>query len=144
MSIKIGVASDHAGYEYKNIILHWLQSQNLNTTDFGPYTPESVDYPDTAHPLSVAVESKDCDFGILICGSGNGVCMTANKHKGVRAGLAWELEVVKLIRQHNNANIMCIPARFVSQQQALDFVKVFLNTEFEGGRHATRISKINL
>jgi ribose 5-phosphate isomerase B len=143
MSYKIAIGGDHAGFEYKQFILKWLQDENFETADFGPYTSSSMDYPDSAHPLAEAVESKKYDFGILICGSGNGVCMTANKHQNVRAGLAWDLEIVKLIRQHNNANVLCLPARFISAQQALSFVKTFISTEFEGGRHQTRVSKIS-
>ncbi len=143
MSLKVAIASDHAGYEYKRKILSYLQEKNYTTADYGPYTSESVDYPDTAHPLASAVESGEYEFGILICGSGNGVCMTANKHQGVRAGLVWDNEVAQLIRLHNNANVICIPARFVSQEKALEFVKTFLSTDFEGGRHQTRVSKIN-
>jgi ribose 5-phosphate isomerase B len=143
MSLKIAIGGDHAGYEYKKNILNWLQEQNFITADYGPYTPESVDYPDTAHPLALAIENKEYDLGILICGSGNGVCMTANKHQGIRAGLVWNQEIAKLIKQHNNANVICIPSRFISEEEALSIVKVFLTTEFEGGRHATRVNKIS-
>ena len=143
MSLKIAISSDHAGFEYKKTILNWLQEQNFQTADFGPYTPEPVDYPDTVHPLAIAVEKKEYDFGILICGSGNGVCMTANKHQNIRAGLVWDTEVAKLIRLHNDANIICLPARFISIEVAKDCVKYFINTTFEGGRHANRVSKIS-
>lgn len=142
MSKRIAIGGDHAGFEYKQLILRWLQEQNFETADFGPYTPVSMDYPDSVHPLAQAIEDNKYDLGILICGSGNGVCMTANKHQGIRAGLAWNKEVVELIRMHNDANIMCLPARFISATQALDFVKLFLATPFEGGRHATRVDKI--
>jgi len=141
--MKVAIAGDHAGFEYKKIILQWLQGQNFETADFGPYSDESMDYPDTTHPLASAVEKGDFDFGVLICGSGNGVCMTANHHQGVRAGLAWNLEVAELIRQHNNANIICLPARFIDAELALACVKTFLNTPFEGGRHARRADKIS-
>ncbi|AFK04892.1 sugar-phosphate isomerase, RpiB/LacA/LacB family [Emticicia oligotrophica DSM 17448] len=141
--MKVAIAGDHAGFEYKKIILRYLQEQNYQTADFGPYTDESMDYPDTAHQLSSAVESGEYEFGILICGSGNGVCMTANHHKGIRAGLAWNVEVAALIRQHNNANVICLPARFIDENLALDCVKTFLSTEFEGGRHARRADKIS-
>lgn len=141
--MKVAIAGDHAGFEYKKIILQWLQGQNFETADFGPYSDESMDYPDTTHPLASAVEKGDFDFGVLICGSGNGVCMTANHHQGVRAGLAWNLEVAELIRQHNNANIICLPARFIDAELALECVKTFLNTPFEGGRHARRADKIS-
>jgi ribose 5-phosphate isomerase B len=143
MSLKIAIGGDHAGYEYKQNILNWLQEQNFITADYGPYSPESVDYPDTAHPLALAIEKKEYDLGILICGSGNGVCMTANKHQGIRAGLVWNQEIAKLIKQHNNANVICLPSRFISEEEALSIVKVFLTTEFEGGRHATRVNKIS-
>lgn len=142
MSLKIAIGGDHAGFEYKKKILTWLQSQNFQTSDFGPYTADSMDYPDTVHPLASAVENKEFDFGILICGSGNGVCITANKHQGIRAGLVWNNNVAKLIRQHNDANIMCLPARFIDDEEALLYVKTFIETEFEGGRHATRVGKI--
>lgn len=143
MSLRIAIGGDHAGFEYKQLILRWLQSENFETADFGPYTPASVDYPDTAHPLAQSIEDGKYDMGILICGSGNGVCMTANKHQGIRAGLAWNKEVVELIRMHNDANVMCLPARFISAEEALDFAKTFIKTEFEGGRHATRVGKIS-
>ncbi|MCA0363585.1 MAG: ribose 5-phosphate isomerase B [Bacteroidetes bacterium] len=142
MSLKIAIGGDHAGFEYKKKILNWLQSQNFQTSDFGPYTADSMDYPDTVHPLATAVEKKEFDFGILICGSGNGVCITANKHQGIRAGLVWNNNVAKLIRQHNDANIMCLPARFIDDEEALLYVKTFIETAFEGGRHATRVGKI--
>lgn len=140
--MKVAIGGDHAGFEYKKIILRWLQEQNFETADFGPYTPDSFDYPDSVHPLCEAIENRDYDYGILICGSGNGVCMTANKHQGIRAGLVWDMEVVKLIRQHNNANVICLPARFIDAELAVEFVKTFLNTEFEGGRHERRVNKI--
>ncbi len=140
--MKVAIGADHAGYEYKNIILQWLQEQNNEVTDFGPDSADSMDYPDTAHPLASAVESGEYEYGILICGSGNGVCMTANHHKGIRAGLAWNVEVAELIRQHNNANIICIPARFIDIELAKACVTTFLNTAFEGGRHARRADKI--
>lgn len=143
MSLKIAIGGDHAGFEYKQIILKWLQEQNFQTADYGPYTDDSMDYPDTAHPLALAVEKKAYDFGILICGSGNGVCLTANKHQNIRAGLVWDNEVAKLIRLHNDANVICLPARFISSAQALEFVKTFISTDFEGGRHATRVSKVS-
>ncbi len=141
--MKVAIGADHAGYEYKNIILQWLQEQNNEVTDFGPDSGDSMDYPDTAHPLASAVESGEFEYGILICGSGNGVCMTANHHKGIRAGLAWNVEVAELIRQHNNANIICLPARFIDIDLAKACVTTFLNTAFEGGRHARRADKIS-
>ena len=141
--IKIAIGGDHAGFAYKQHVLKWLQEQNYVTADFGPGSAESFDYPDSAHPLAAAVEKGDYHLGILICGSGNGVCMTANKHQGIRAGLAWNKEVVELVRKHNNANVLCLPARFISQEQALEYVQVFIATEFEGGRHARRADKIS-
>ena len=140
--MKIAIGGDHAGFDYKKMILNWMQEQNFETADFGPYSTDSFDYPDSVHPLCNAIEKGEYQFGILICGSGNGVCMTANKHQGIRAGLAWDLEVVKLIRLHNDANVICIPARFISEERALEFVKTFLTTEFEGGRHGRRVGKI--
>ena len=140
--MKIAIGGDHAGFEYKKTILRWLQEQNFETADFGPYTDESFDYPDSVHPLCNAIEKGEYQYGILICGSGNGVCITANKHQGIRAGLVWDEEVVKLIRQHNNANVICLPARFIDSDTALQFVKTFLSTEFEGGRHGRRVDKI--
>lgn len=142
MSLKVAIAGDHAGFEYKKLILRYLQEQNYETADFGPYTAESFDYTDSVHPLAASIEEGKYEFGILICGSGNGVCMTANHHKNIRAGLAWNTEVAKLIRQHNNAQIICLPARFIDEELALECVKVFLSTEFEGGRHQRRIDKI--
>lgn len=141
--MKVAIGADHAGYEYKNIILQWLQEQNYEVADFGPNSADSMDYPDTAHPLASAVESGEFEYGILICGSGNGVCMTANHHQGIRAGLAWNIEVAELVRQHNNANILCLPARFIDIETAIACVKKFFNTPFEGGRHARRADKIS-
>ncbi len=143
MSLRVAIGGDHAGFGYKKVILEWMQAQNFVTADYGPYSTDSMDYPDTTHPLAEAVEKGEYDYGILICGSGNGVCITANKHQGIRAGLVWDPEVAKLIRQHNNANIICLPARFISAERALEFVKIFLDTPFEGGRHAVRVGKIS-
>lgn len=140
--MKIAIGGDHAGFEYKKIILSWLQSQNFETADFGPYTTESFDYPDSVHPLCNAIENGEYQFGILICGSGNGVCMTANKHQGIRAGLVWEKEIAELIRLHNDSNVICIPARFIDSELALELVKTFISSEFEGGRHGRRVGKI--
>ncbi len=111
--------------------------------DFGPYTADSVDYPDFVHPLANAIQENEFDFGILVCGSANGVAMTANKHKGIRAGIAWEKELATLTRQHNNANVLCLPARFISLEVAKECVNAFLNTAFEGGRHQNRVNKIS-
>lgn len=142
-ALRVAIGGDHAGFGYKQFVLKWLQDENFETADFGPYSEDSFDYPDSAHPLSDAIEKGRYDFGILICGSGNGVCMTANKHQSVRAGLVWNSEVAKLIRLHNNANVICLPARFISKEQALEFVQIFLNTQFEGGRHGRRVDKIS-
>lgn len=140
--LRVAIGGDHAGFEYKKVILNYLQEQNYDTADFGPYKPESFDYPDSVHPLATAIEEGKYDFGILICGSGNGVCMTANHHKGIRAGLVWNTEVAELIRLHNDANIICLPARFIDLELAIECVKTFLKTEFEGGRHQRRVDKI--
>jgi ribose 5-phosphate isomerase B len=141
--LPIAIGADHAGFEYKKQILDWLQHISLTIKDFGTYSTASVDYPDFAHPVAISVEQGEAAFGILICGSANGVAITANKHDGIRAGLCWNAEVAKLTRQHNNANIICIPARFVTLELAIDMINMFMQTEFEGGRHQTRIDKIS-
>lgn len=140
--MKIAVASDHAGFEAKEQIVSYLKGKGYKITDFGTNSPESMDYPDTAHPLAEAVEKKEYDFGITLCGSGNGINITANKHQGIRAALCWNVEISKLARQHNNANICSLPARFISIDLAKQIVDAFLNTDFEGGRHQIRIDKI--
>lgn len=142
--MKIAIGNDHAGPEYKKEIIKYLETKKIEIENYGTNSEDSVDYPDYVHPVASAVNDNKVDLGILICGSGNGVCMTANKYNKVRAGLSWNKEVAELIRLHNNANILCIPARFVSIKQALMFVEIFLNTKFEGGRHQTRIDKIPL
>lgn len=142
MPLRIALGADHAGFSYKKAIADRLALAGHHVTDFGTYGTESVDYPDFAHPVAGAVEAGEADFGILVCGSGNGVAMTANKHAGVRAGLAWNAEVAALVRQHNNANVLCLPARFTSVEQAQACVDVFLNTPFEGGRHQRRVEKM--
>ncbi|MDQ3292706.1 MAG: ribose 5-phosphate isomerase B [Bacteroidota bacterium] len=142
MALVIAVGGDHAGYHYKKNLITLLQDQGHTVHDFGPDSDASVDYPDHVHPLANAVENKEVDFGILICGSGNGVAITANKHPQVRAALCWLPELAQLARSHNNANILCIPARFVSEATAHEMVQEFLTTPFEGGRHQTRVSKI--
>lgn len=139
----IAIGNDHAGTIYKFEIIKYLKEKGFTVLNFGTDTSNSMDYPDAIHPTAVAVETGKADLGIILCGSGNGAQMTANKHQGVRAALCWNNELVALTRQHNNANILTIPARFVSLQQALGFVEIFLNTEFEGGRHATRVDKIS-
>jgi ribose 5-phosphate isomerase B len=140
--MNISIGNDHAGTDYKFAIVALLKSKGIEVQNYGTDANESVDYPDFVHPVAKDVVAKDADFGILICGSANGVAMTANKYKDIRAGLCWTNEIVALIRQHNNANILCIPARYTSIPQALKMVETFLNTEFEGGRHQTRVNKI--
>lgn len=142
MTISIG--NDHAGTQYKKSILEYLKSKDINVINHGTNEEGSVDYPDFVHPVANDVESGKSQVGIIICGSGNGASMTANKHKGIRCALCWSGEIAKLAREHNNANILSIPARFVSVHQALDMVKIFLETKFEGGRHQQRIDKIPL
>ena len=138
----IAIGNDHAGTQYKFEIIKLLEGKGIKVLNFGTDLNDSMDYPDAIHPVANAVESGEATFGIILCGSGNGAQMTANKHQGVRAALCWNNELVELTRLHNNANILAIPARFVSLQQALGFVEVFLNTPFEGGRHKNRIEKI--
>lgn len=139
----IAIGNDHAGTEYKFEIVKQLKEKGYKVLNFGTDTNDSMDYPDTIHPVADAVESKKADLGIIICGSGNGAQMTANKHQNIRAALCWNNELVELARLHNNSNILSIPARFVSLQQAQGFVEIFLNTKFEGGRHANRVNKIS-
>lgn len=141
-SLPIVIGGDHAGVEYKSAINKMLADAGRQVVDKGTYTTDSVDYPDFAHPVALEVVEKTAAFGILICGSGNGVCMTANKHQGIRAALCWNVELAALARQHNNANILCIPARFVSLDDAKAMVKIFMDTAFEGGRHEKRVEKI--
>ncbi len=139
---KIAVASDHAGYERKQAVLKYLQEQGIDYKDFGAYSSESCDYPDFAHPLAEAVSKGEFDKGITLCGSGNGINITANKHLGIRSAVCWLPEIAMLARQHNDANICALPARYVTDQEAIEIIKVFLATEFEGGRHLLRINKI--
>lgn len=138
----IAIGNDHAGTQHKFEIIKLLEKKGHKVLNFGTDTEESMDYPDTVHPVANAVESGEADFGITICGSGNGAQMAANKHQGIRAALCWNNELVALARAHNNANVLSIPARFVTAQQALDYVDIFLTTEFEGGRHQARVEKI--
>ena len=140
--MKLAIGNDHAGTEYKFEIVNYLKDNGIEVANFGTNDTESMDYPDAIHPVAEAVESGNADLGIIICGSGNGAAMTANHHKKIRAALCWNDELVALARQHNDANILSIPARFVSKEDALQFVKTFLSTDFEGGRHQTRIDKI--
>lgn len=138
----VAIGCDHAGFEYKTAVVQWLNKKGLQVADYGTYTADSVDYPDFAHPVAGAVEKDEAAFGILFCGSANGVCITANKHQGIRAGLSWENDVAKLIRRHNDANIICIPARFVALPLAMEMIENFMTTAFEGGRHQNRVNKI--
>jgi len=142
--MNIAIGSDHAGFELKEFIKKYLIKNNYNIKDFGTYSTESVDYPDFAHAVANAIENKEFDLGILICGSGNGINMTANKHQGIRSALCWNSEIAKLARLHNDANIIVLPARFIDREEALECVKMFLNAPFEGGRHQKRVQKISL
>lgn len=140
---RIYIGGDHAAFEVKPKLSKYITKHyGLEVIDKGTFSAESVDYPDYAHQVADAVASDKDSLGILICGSGNGVCMAANKHKEIRAGLVWDTELAKLARQHNNANIICLPARFISYRKMISIVKAFLNTEFEGGRHQRRVDKI--
>ncbi|MBO5272333.1 MAG: ribose 5-phosphate isomerase B [Muribaculaceae bacterium] len=139
---KVAMCSDHAGYELKSIIQGYLDSQDIEYTDFGTNSTDSCDYPDFAHPCAEAVENGVCFPGIAMCGSGNGIQMTLNKHQGIRAALCWTVELAKLARQHNDANVLVLPARFIEPVLALEIVDAFLNTPFEGGRHVNRVNKI--
>lgn len=143
-TLRIGIGSDHAGFEYKEAIRDMLKKNGLHVRDFGTYTPESVDYPDYAHPLCSEIDKGNIDVGILLCGSANGIAMAANKHPSVKAAVCWENDIAVLSRRHNDANVICIPARFVSLDLALEMTNLFLNTEFEGGRHKRRVDKIPL
>ena len=140
----IGIACDHAGYDLKEFLVGYLSSKGYEVTDFGTYSDESVDYPDFAHPLAEAVQNGELPQGIGICGSGEGMSMTLNKHRGIRAGLCWRPEIAELIRMHNDANILVLPARFISNDEAMAIVDKYLSTPFEGGRHERRIAKIDL
>jgi ribose 5-phosphate isomerase B len=140
--MKIAIGNDHAGPDYKFAIVAFLKELGHEVINYGTNTLDSVDYPDFANPVAKAVNDGEVSFGILICGSANGVAMTANKYPNVRAGLCWTKEIVSLVRQHNDANILCIPARFTSIPQAVAMVETFLSTSFEGGRHQTRVAKI--
>ena len=142
LSKPIAIGSDHAGFDYKKEIILWLTEKGYAVKDFGVNENKSVDYPDYAHPVANSVETGEAAFGILLCGSANGVCMTANKHAGIRAALCWESEVAKLVRLHNNANIICLPARFIALEFAKSLIEIFVSTDFEGGRHERRVEKI--
>lgn len=143
MTIKqIAIGCDHAGFPYKKAIKELLAERGITVKDFGTDSPDSVDYPDFVHPVAEAVEKGEVEVGIIMCGSGNGAAMTANKHQGVRAALCWNAELATLGREHNNANVLSIPVRFVSEEIALQMVRAFLDADFEGGRHARRVNKI--
>ncbi len=138
--LKIAIGSDHAGFDYKQALVELLKDSDVQ--DFGTHSAASVDYPDFAHPVAFAVENGEADFGILVCGSANGVAITANKHQGIRAAICWNAELATLARNHNNANVVCIPARFITLEVAEQIVQTFLTTPFEGGRHADRVKKM--
>jgi ribose 5-phosphate isomerase B len=142
LQMNIAIACDHAGYEYKEAIKLQLAALGHQVKDFGTHSLDSMDYPDTTHPAANAVETRACELGILICGSANRVAMTANKHQGIRAAICWEAELSKLARTHNDANMVCLPARFISLELAQEIVAMFISTPFEGGRHANRVAKI--
>lgn len=141
--MKLAIGGDHAGFEYKQKIIKYLKEAGHEVKDYGSESTDSVDYPDFAHPLSAAVEQRQHELGILICGSANGVAMTANKHQGIRAAICWNEELATLARQHNDANIICLPARFIDYQTAEQLVEKFINEPFEGGRHKNRVDKIS-
>ena len=141
--MNILLSNDHAGTELKKEVKEFLESNGYNVNNFGEDLGESVDYPDFIHPLAKEISNKKEEKGIIICGSGNGVSMVANKYEGVRAALCWNKEIASLSRQHNNANVLSLPARFITTQEAIDIVKTFIETEFEGGRHERRVNKIN-
>lgn len=141
--LRIAICSDHAGFELKQHVIEYLKSKNpVAFHDFGTYTAESCDYADFAHPMASAIESGEFEYGISICGSGNGISMTVNKHQGIRAALCWNTEIARLARAHNNANVLSLPARFISVTDAFEMVDYFFATDFEGGRHQSRIDKI--
>jgi ribose 5-phosphate isomerase B len=140
----LAIGCDHGGYELKEYIKIKIAESGYSVRDFGTFSPDSMDYPDVAHPVASAVNSGQYEMAILICGSGNGICMTANKYEGIRAALCWKTEIAMLAREHNDANILCLPGRFISQYEALNAVMAFLTTDFEGGRHQARIEKIPL
>lgn len=140
--MNLAIGSDHAGFKLKNELIVYLLEKGYELQDFGPDSADSVDYPDYSHKVADSVATAENDLGIVICGSGNGVCITANKHKGIRAALAWEEEIAALARQHNNANVLCLPARFISKNKAFKIVDAWLEATFEGGRHENRVNKI--
>ncbi len=143
MMPKIAIGADHAGYELKEHLKKWLELNGFVTKDYGTFSNESADYPDFAHPVALAVEKKEADLGLLICGSGNGVAITANKHQGIRAAICWKEDLAALAREHNDANILCLPSRHISTELAEKITDRFLNSSFEGGRHARRVDKVS-
>ncbi|MCB9194769.1 MAG: ribose 5-phosphate isomerase B [Flavobacteriales bacterium] len=140
--MKIAIGSDHAGFLLKKDIIDFLTESGHAVEDFGCFSEDSMDYPDVAHPVCESIEAKQNSMGVLICGSGNGISITANKHQGIRAALCWKKEIAELARLHNDANIISLPARFVSKDEAVEMVEVFFKTDFEGGRHQKRVDKI--
>jgi len=141
--MKIVIGCDHAGFELKNYVLSYFNDKGIEWVDVGTFSKDSMDYPDIAHPVAVLVEKKEFEFGVLICGSANGVAITANKHAQIRAAICWTNEIASLARQHNDANIICLPARFVEKDAAVEMLDTFFNTKFEGGRHQNRVQKID-
>ena len=139
---KIAIGSDHAGFDLKQVLVKYLDTIGFDVTDCGPDSSDRVDYPDYAHKVATLVGSNEVNYGVLICGSGNGVCMTANKHQGVRAGLAWDSELASLAKEHNNANIICLPARYITEEKGVEILKAYFDSNFEGGRHEQRVEKI--
>ena len=144
MSLNVAIGGDHAGYDLKKVIVKLMEERGYKVKDFGPHSGDSVDYPDFVHPVATGVHSGQYDLGVVICGSGNGVCMTANKHEDIRAALCWQPELASLARQHNNANMLCMPARYISEEDGVAITNAFFDAEFEGGRHQKRVNKINL
>jgi ribose 5-phosphate isomerase B len=142
MTKPVAIGGDHAGFDYKEQLISFLEGKGIAFKDFGTYSTDSVDYPDFAHPVASAVENGEAAFGILLCGSANGVAITANKHQGIRAAICWGVELADLARKHNDANVICIPARFVREGDAEKMVNTFMSTTFEGGRHQNRVKKI--
>ena len=140
--MKIAIGNDHAGVELKVVLKAWLEEQGYEITNYGTDTPDSMDYPDVVHPLATAVEKGEFELGVLVCGSGQGVSFTANKHQGIRAALCWQPEIAELARSHNNANILTLPGRFLDPETGIEILKKFLQTPFEGGRHQHRIDKV--
>ena len=142
LSKPIAIGSDHAGFDIKEDLISFMDGKGYKYKDFGTHSKDSVDYPDFAHPVATVVENGECAFGILLCGTSNGVAITANRHKGIRAAICWGEEIAKLVREHNDANILCIPGRFVREGDAEKMLQIFMSTDFEGGRHQRRVEKM--